>query len=132
MGPVRKMWVQGKGEVVETMFERVCLKLTTTNVDGISGTIQIDHEIGARRPDLMIIDQKNKRCQIRDVAIPEGGRVREKEDEKVEKYKDLVREVGKMKGARTKGVLGIVGALASIPLRLNNNLRTITKGGDSC
>lgn len=43
--------------------------------------------------------------------------MREKEDEKVEKYKDLVREVGKMKGARTKGVLGIVGALASIPLR---------------
>ena len=56
LGPVRKMWVQGKGEVVETMFQRVCLKLTTTNVDGISGTIQIDHEIGARRPDLMIID----------------------------------------------------------------------------
>ena len=101
----------------------MCLKLTTTDVDGISATIQTDHEIGARRPDLMIIDYKNKRCQIRDVAIPEGGRVREKEDEKVEKYKDLVREVGKMKGARTKGVLGIVGALASIPLRLNNNLR---------
>ena len=39
-----------------TMFERVCLKLTTTNVDGISATIQTDHEIGARRPDLMIID----------------------------------------------------------------------------
>ena len=49
--------------------------------------------------------------------------MREKEDEKVEKYKDLVREVGKMKGARMKDVLGIVGALASIPLRLNNNLR---------
>jgi len=49
-------------------------------------SVQTDHEIVARRPDLVIIDNRDKICQIIDVAIEEEGRVREKEDEKVEKY----------------------------------------------
>ena len=56
-------------------------------------SMRTDHEIRARRPDLVIIDKKDKSFQIIDVAIPEDGRVREKEDEKVEKYQDLAREV---------------------------------------
>ena len=45
-------------------------------------SVQTDHEIGARRPGLMIIDKK-KKCQLIDVAIAEHGRVRGKKDEKV-------------------------------------------------
>ena len=56
-------------------------------------SVRTDHEIGARRPDLVIIEKRDKSCQIIDVAIPEDNRVREKEDEKVEKYQDLAREV---------------------------------------
>lgn len=37
-------------------------------------------------------------------TIPEDVRVREKEDEKEEKYQDLAREVGKMWRVRTKVV----------------------------
>ena len=44
----------------------------------------------------MIIDKRDKSCQIIHVAIPEDNGVREKEDEKVEKYRDLAREVRKM------------------------------------
>ena len=51
----------------------------------------------------MITDKRDKSCQIIDMAIPEDGRVREKEDEKVAKYQDLAREVRKMWGVRTKG-----------------------------
>ena len=36
------------------------------------------------------------------MAIPEDGRVRVKEDENVEKYQDLVREIQKMWGIRTQ------------------------------
>ena len=43
----------------------------------------------ARRADLLIIHKSGKNCQIIDMAIPEDGRVRAKEDEKVEKYQDL-------------------------------------------
>jgi len=77
-------------------------------------SVGTDHEIGARRPDLVITDKRDKSCQIIDVAIPEDGRVREREDEKVEKYQDLAREVRV-----------VVGALGSIPLRLNDNLIAI-------
>ena len=76
----------------------------------------------------MIIDKRDKSCQIIDVAIPEGNGVREKEDEKVEKYQDLAREVRKMWGVRTKVIPVVVGALGSIPLRLNDNLRAIEVG----
>jgi len=46
-------------------------------------SVQTHHEIGARRPGLVIIDKKKKKCQLIDVAIPEHGRVRGKKDEKV-------------------------------------------------
>ena len=49
--------------------------------------------------------------------------MREKEDEKVEKYQDLAREVRKIWGVRTKVI--VVGALETIPLRLKENLRAI-------
>ena len=91
-------------------------------------SVRTDHEIGARRPDLVIIDKRDKSCQIIDVAIPEDNAVREKEDEKVEKYQDLAREVLKMWGVRSKVIPVVVGALGSIPLRLNDNLRAIEVG----
>ena len=59
----------------------------------------------------MTIDKNNKRCQTINTAILEDGRAR-----------------NKMWGVRTKVVPVIVGALASIPLRLIINLRTIEVG----
>ena len=60
-----------------------------------------------------------------DVAIPEDGRVRAKEDEKVEKYQDLAREVRKMWGVRIKVIPIVVGALGTMSLKLKENLSTI-------
>ena len=57
-----------------TMFQRVCLKMTITN---FYGTSVCEHTMRLGR---------DKSCQIIAVAIPEDGRVNEKEDEKVEKY----------------------------------------------
>ena len=73
----------------------------------------------------MIIDKKENNCQIIDVAIPDNGRVREKEDEKVEKYRDFAREIRQIWGVRTWVIPIVVGALRTIPLRLKENLRTI-------
>ena len=47
--------------------------------------IQCDNIIGARRPDLILVDKKAKSCVIIDVAIPGDCRIREKEIEKIEK-----------------------------------------------
>ena len=54
--------------------------------------------------------------------------MREREDEKVEKYQDLAREVGKIWGVRTKVIPVVVRTLRSIPLRLNDNLRAFEMG----
>ena len=73
----------------------------------------------------MIIDKKAKNCQILHVAIPDDGRVRAKKEEKVEKYQDLAREIRMMWGVRNKVIPIVVGALGTIPLRLEENLRII-------
>ena len=110
----------GLSEMRGGMSRTVYLKMKITGC-----CVRTDHEIEARRLDLLIIDKSEKNCQIIDVAISEDGRVRAKEDEKVEKYQDLAREVRKMWGVRTKVIPIAVGVLGTIPLRLKENLRTI-------
>ena len=90
--------------------------------------MRTDHEIGVRRPDVVIVDKREGSCQIIDVAIPEDGREREKEDEKIEKYQDLSREVQRMWGVRSKVIPVVVGTLGSVPLRLKDNLKVIDVG----
>ena len=47
---------------------------------------QWDNLIEARRPDLMVIDKKEQKGIIIDIAVPVDVRAEEKEKEKVEKY----------------------------------------------
>ena len=76
----------------------------------------------------MIIDKRENNCQIIDVAIPDHRRVRAKQDEKVEKYRDLAREIRKKGVIRKKVTPIVVGALGTIPLRIKENLKTIGVG----
>ena len=61
--------------------------------------IQTDHLIPARRPDLIIINNKKKKkiCKIVNFAVPADHRMNLKENEKKEKYLDLARELKKKK-----------------------------------
>ena len=49
---------------------------------------QCDNVIEARRPDIILIDKKERKRIIIDTAVPANVRVEEKEKEKVEKYQD--------------------------------------------
>ena len=76
--------------------------------------------IEARRPDIVVTDKKEKACIIVDIAVPSDRRVEEKEQEKVEKYEDLKREIGRMWGIRKVQVVPVViGALGSVPKGFN-------------
>ena len=55
--------------------------------------IQMDHLISARRPDLIIINKKQRACKIVNFAVPADHRIKMKECEKKDKYLDLVREL---------------------------------------
>ena len=77
--------------------------------------IQCDNVIEARRPDLIIVEKKTKDAIIIDVAVPGDCRIHEKENEKVEKYQDLKREIKRLWSLRTvKVVPVVVGALACV------------------
>ena len=61
--------------------------------------IQTDHLISARRPDLIIINKKQKNktiCKIVDFAVPADHRIKLKQCEKKDKYIDLARELKKI------------------------------------
>ena len=58
--------------------------------------IQMDHQISARRPDLIIINQKKRICKIVHFPVPADHRIKLKECEKKDKYLDLARELKKL------------------------------------
>ena len=60
--------------------------------------MQTDHLISARRPDLIIINNKNRTSKIVDFAVPADHRIKLKEREKKDKYLDLAMELKKNYG----------------------------------
>ena len=80
--------------------------------------IQTDHVIEHRRPDAVILDKHEKMCHLIDIAVPGDSRVEVKENEKVQKYQDLARELRKL--WQVKVVPVVVGALGTIPRRWRN------------
>ena len=55
-------------------------------------SIQTDHLIPARRPDIKIINKKKRICKIVNFAVPTDHKINLKESEKKNKYLDLARE----------------------------------------
>ena len=51
--------------------------------------VHCDNMIEARRPDIILIDKKERKGIIIDIAVPADVRVREKEREKMKKCQDL-------------------------------------------
>ena len=52
---------------------------------------QCDNVMEARRPDIILIDKKERKGIIIDIAVSTNVRVLEKEREEMEKYQDLGR-----------------------------------------
>ena len=67
-------------------------------------TIQCDHVIEARRPHVVVVEKENNKAIILGIASPWDCR----EDEKIEKYQDLKREIGRLWGIRHLEVVPVV------------------------
>ena len=77
--------------------------------------VQCDNVIEARRPDIIVIDKKERKGIIIDIAVPADVRVGEKEREKVEKNQDLKKEIGRLWKLKMVEVVPVViGALGSV------------------
>ena len=82
-------------------------------------SIQTDHVIEARRPDLVVVDKKERSCKIIDFAVPGDSRIEEEKD-KIEKYQDLGRELQKMWNVKVKIIPLVVCSLGAIPEQFGN------------
>ena len=59
-------------------------------------SIQTDHVIDARRPDLVVVDKKERSCKIIVFTVPRDSGIEEKEKDKLEKYQYLGSELQKI------------------------------------
>ena len=89
-------------------------------------TVQTDHFITARRPDMIFVDKEHHECQIIDFAIPYDTRVDDKEVEKIDKYLDLARELKKVWNVKVTLVPLEVGALGTPAKALEKRFNTIS------
>ena len=55
--------------------------------------IQVDKFIEAKRPGIIVVRKKKKVCVIIDIAVLGDLGIQIKEDEKIEKYEDLRRDI---------------------------------------
>ena len=89
--------------------------------------IQTDHYIEHRRPDILVFEKDSRRCFIIDIASPGDKRVVEKEQEKIEHYSDLKRELKKIwKCSHIEIVPIIVGALGIVSKNLEGWMKKIS------
>ena len=71
--------------------------------------------IEARKPDIILIDKKEWKGIIIDIAVPADVRVGETEREKLEKYQELKRAIGRLLKLKMVEVVPVVlGALRSV------------------
>ena len=85
--------------------------------------MQTDHVIEARRPDLVVVDKKERSCKIIDFADPGDSRIEEKERDKIEKYQDLGRGLQKIWNVKVKIIPLVVGSLGAIPKQFGDRLK---------
>ena len=88
-------------------------------------SIQTDHVIEARRPDLVVADKKERSCKIIDFVVPGDSRVEEKEKDKIEIYQDLGRELQKMWNVKVKIIPLAAGSVGALPKQFANRLKQI-------
>ena len=88
-------------------------------------SIQTDHVIEVRRPDLFVVDKKDRSCKIIDFAVPGDSRIEEKQKDKIEKYQELGRESQKIWNVKVKIIPLVVGSLGAIPKHFGNRLKQI-------
>ena len=86
-------------------------------------SIQTDHVIETRRPDLVLVDKTERICKIIDFVVAGYSRIEEKEKDKIEKYQGLGREVQKIWNVKVKIIPLVVGSLGAIPKQFGDRLK---------
>ena len=88
-------------------------------------SILTDYVIEAWRPDLVVVDKKERSCKIIGFTVPGVSRIEEKEKDKIEKYQELGRELQKIWNVKGKIIPLVAGSLGAILKQFGNRLKQI-------
>ena len=87
--------------------------------------VQTDHVMEARRPDLIVVNKKERSCKIIDFVVPGDSSIEEKEKDKIEKYQDLASKLQKIWNVAVKIIPLVVASLVALPKQFGNRLKQI-------
>ena len=113
---VTPKWCQHEPEAVTENEKREILR---------DVSIQTDHVIEPRRPDMTVVDKVNKYCDIIDFSIPYDSKIELNEQEKIEKHQDLRRELKKMWNMKANITPVVTEAMGTIPNKLHKRLEQL-------
>ena len=88
-------------------------------------SIRTDNYIQANKPDIVVVDKREKTCLIIDIACPLDANIQEKEKEKSVKYQDLRRELEQLWKVKARVVPVVVGALGAVTKKHEGHVRSI-------
>ena len=87
--------------------------------------IEVGKGLEHNKPDLIVVDKVNKKWIIVDFSVPWDANVKTKEDEKIARYIELATEIRRLYKVRTEIIPIVVGALGTIPKRLQGYLKSL-------
>ena len=87
------------------------------------------HLISAKRPELIIINKKERTCKIVEFAVPADHRIKLKEWEKKDKYLDLTRELKKLWNIQVTIIPIVIGPFGTVTKGLQKGLEDLEVGG---
>ena len=87
--------------------------------------IRTDPLISTRRPDILIINKKKRTCKIVDFAVPADHKVKFRENEKKDKYLDLVWERKKLWNIKVTIIRIVIGAFSTVTKELLKRLEDL-------
>ena len=88
-------------------------------------TILIDVAVEHNKPDLVIVDKLKKLWTFVDFSVPWDANVKNKEDDKVDRYSVLAGGVRRLHHVKTKVIPIVIGALGTVPKRLPKYLEDL-------
>ena len=89
--------------------------------------IQVDHtDIEHRRPDIVVVNKKLRKCELIDIAVPGDIRILSKEGDKIDAYTDLKNELFKLWSMKEIEIVPIiVGTLGAVSTKLETYIQKL-------
>ena len=84
----------------------------------VETTVKLDHN----RPDVILLNRRDKECLIVEFSVPWDANVVIREEDKIQRYLPLAKDIRKVHGVSTKIIPIILGSLGTVSEELKADL----------